>query len=361
MRKLSNLKKVGCLTFVAATLLTSLHSPASSIAGSPEDESCQRYDLAVQLVPSDPAQHFIAGWLCATAAYAGQTVIIASPTGLATHAYWDWPQDKDAYSFVRNFTEAGYAVFNYDRIGTGESDRPAAALVTVQSEAFLLHQLVGRLRAGAIGGVTFGKVALAGNSLSTLIQIFEAEKYQDVNALINTGVFVGPSPVGLATLFASFYPAQLDPKFAGNPDIPPGYMTTLPGARAQFFHLPTAEEATVQLDEDLKDTATVGEFATFGTWIPFTQLVSVPVLSVVGDHDILACLTVCEPGGIETTKEQLFWSPATCLEIQILPDAGHFVQLQRGSAAAFTTLAQDWLSRRVGLDNTQPATQPCNA
>jgi pimeloyl-ACP methyl ester carboxylesterase len=267
--------------------------------------------------------------------------------------------EKDAYSFVRHATSAGYAVFAYDRIGTGESERPAAALVHLQSEAFVLHQIVERLRAGAIGGVPFGKVVLVGNSLSSLISIFEAELYGGIDGLVNTGAFVGPSPVGLAKLFASFYPAQLDPKFADDPAIPLGYATTLPGSRSQFFYVPATDPAVLALDEELKDTATLGEAATFGLWIPFTRLVDVPVLSVMGDHDILFCLTVCEPGGIEATKETLFWGDATCLEVRIVPDAGHFLQLQPNSAAAFADVAPDWLARRVGVDNDQPPTQPC--
>lgn len=357
MRKFANSRKALCTALAAAAWLSTAagHARPNNL----EDASCSRHDQVLQLLPGETEDHRVAGWLCASAPYAGQTVLVASPTGLATHAYWDWPEDKDAYSFVRSFTRAGYAVFNYDRIGTGSSERPEAALVNLESEAFLLHQLVGRLRAGAIGGTAFGKVVLAGNSLSTLIDIFEAERYQDVDGLINTGIFVGPSPVGLAKLFASFYPAQLDPKFANDAEVPLGYATTLPGSRSQFFHVPSSDASTLALDEQLKDTATIGEAATFGAWYPFTRLVNAPVLSVVGDHDLLACLDVCAPDGIEVAKERPFWSEATCLEIEILPDAGHFVQLQRNSAAAFNGLAQDWLSRRVGVNGSTTATQPC--
>jgi len=349
------------LVRLAMILLMSVQLMPAGASASSEDASCTRHDLDVALVPADPTSYRVAGWLCATAPYVGQTVILASPPGLATHAYWDWPVDKDTYSFVRHATRAGFAVFNYDRIGTGESDRPAAVLVSVQTEAYLQHQLVERLRGGDIGGVAFGNVALAGNSLSTLINIFQAEAYDDVDGLINTGIVVGPSPIGLAELFMAFYPAQADPKFAGRDDIPLGYATTQPGSRDQFFHLPAADPATVALDEALKDTATAGEAVTFGTWYPLTRLVRVPVLSVIGDHDGLACLTVCESGGPEETKEQLFWSSATCFEMQIVPSAGHFLQLQPNSAAAFEGIGLDWLTRRVGLDTAQVATHPCAA
>jgi pimeloyl-ACP methyl ester carboxylesterase len=361
MRKRAEFRKAIYLALTAAVALTALHPSAGRAAGTNEDQSCTRYALHLRLEPNEPTDHLVAGWLCALGAYDGQTVILASPSGLSSHAYWDWPQEKDTYSFVRSLTPEGYAVFNYDRIGTGESDRPPAAIVTVQSEAFLQDQLVMLLRNGGIGGIRFGKVVLAGNSLSTLIDIFQAEAYPNVDGLINTGIVVGASPVGLASLFTAFYPAQLDPKFAGNADIPLGYATTLPGSRAQFFYTPAADPATIALDEELKETATVGEASTFGMGLALTRLVDVPVLSLIGDHDILACVTVCQPGGVEDTKEHLFWSPATCLELNILPDAGHFVQLQPNSASASNALVRDWLNRRIGHSPSAPATQPCDA
>ena len=125
--------------------------------------------------------------------------------------------------------------------------------------------------------------------------------------------------------------------------------------------MPAAEQSTVQLDEELKDTATTGEATTFPLWIPFTSRVDVPTLSVVGDHDALFCFTVCRPGGVEAKKEPLFWSPGACLEFKIAANAGHFVQLQRGSAAAFKAIALDWLARRVGLDSSHAPTQVCAA
>jgi alpha/beta hydrolase family protein len=351
----------GAIVVTALLLLPAAPAPATPAADDAVDATCERHDLALRLFEGDLQTHHVAGWLCATAPHAGQTLLLASPTGLSTHAYWDWPVDKDTYSFVRHATQAGYAVFNYDRIGTGQSERPAAALVQLPSEAFVIHQLVGALRAGAIGSVPFGKVVLVGNSLSSLIDIYEAETRQDVDGLITTGAFVGPSPVGLAKLFAAFYPAQLDPKFAGDAGIPLGYATTQPGSRTDFFYVPATDPATLALDEALKDTATVGEAGTFPIWIPFTRLVDVPVLSVMGDHDVLFCVTVCAEDGVEATKEPLFWGDATCLEVRILPDAGHFLQLQPNSAAAFAGLAPEWLARRMGVDAEHPPAAPCVA
>lgn len=351
---------VAVMTVALGMLLPTVWSASAPAPAAAEDASCVRHELAVRLVEGDPQRHRLVGWLCATGALDGQTVIVTSPPALATHAYWDWPHDPQAYSFVADAVAAGYAVFNYDRIGLGESARPEAALVTLQSGAHVLHEIVGMLRDGAIGGTAFGKVVLLGNSFGTLISIYEAEVYQDVDGLINTGVFVGPKPIGLATMFSTFYPAQLDPKFADQ-DIPLGYATSLPDSRGVFYHLPAAEAATLALDEQLKDTATGGEAATFGTWSATTRLVDVPVLSVMGDHDLLFCDPTCAPGGAEQARETLFWGPETCLEIEIIADAGHFIQLHRAAASTFGSLAVDWLDRRLGTDGGPSGSQPCTA
>lgn len=221
---------------VAALLLAALPVPAAPGAQAHEDASCARHEMQVELVPGEPARHKLVGWLCATTTYAGQTVLLTSPTGLSSHVYWDWPVQKDTYSFVRFATKAGYAVFNYDRMGLGESERPPALLVTLESEAYVAHQLVQMLRAGTFG-TAFGKVVHLGNSFSTFLAVHEAEVYHDVDGIVNSGVFVVPNGHGFVRLFTSFYPAQLDPRFAGQ-DVPPGYATTQPGTRVFAFHLP---------------------------------------------------------------------------------------------------------------------------
>lgn len=345
------------VALVLALVLLPLVPAAAS--GDAVDGSCVRHDQRVRLAEGDPATYHLAAWLCGDPGPGPQTLVIASPTGLTDHAYWDWPQEPETYSFVRHATDAGLVVLNYDRIGTGSSDRPPAALVTVQSEAYVLHQLVGTARAGGFGGVAFDRVVHVGNSLSTFIGVTEAELYGGVDGLINTGILVGPRPDGLLALFSAFYPAQFDPKFAGRDDIPPGYATTLPGARAQFFYAPASSPATVALDEALKDTATLGEAATFPSWWAGTRLVDVPILSVVGDRDILFCSPRCEQGGLEAQRERLWWSDATCLELVLLEDAGHFVQLHPRAAEEFRALSVDWIERRVGLSAAQPASAPC--
>lgn len=83
------------------------------------------------------------------------------------------------------------------------------------------------------------------------------------------------------------------------------------------------------------------------------------MLSLMPDHDFAFCIQTCQPSGPEVTLEPLFWGPAACVEVRLLADAGHFVQLHAGAAAASNALVQDWLARRIGLDAAHAPTQPC--
>jgi pimeloyl-ACP methyl ester carboxylesterase len=72
------------------------------------------------------------------------------------HNYWDWPED------------------NVDRLGVGKSTKPASHLVTLAATVDTLHQVISKLRAGAIGGHRFSKVVYFGSSLSTAYGWVEA-------------------------------------------------------------------------------------------------------------------------------------------------------------------------------------------
>jgi pimeloyl-ACP methyl ester carboxylesterase len=156
-------------------------APARTLVASQSAPVCQRYLVLVRLSPGDATVWQLAGWLCGPAQN-GRTVQILSPGGWYSHVYFDWPQDPGRYSYVRALAAAGYATFNVDRIGIGQSDHPPAALVNLPAEAFIAHQLVQDLRAGAVGGVRFGKVILVGHSYGSFLSVFEAATYQTSTA-----------------------------------------------------------------------------------------------------------------------------------------------------------------------------------
>src|SRR5262249_47501186 len=196
-----------------------------------------------------PATYHVAGQLCYKPNNKNIVHLLASGATYS-RAYWDFPLQPQRYSYVRALTNAGYATFNFDRIGIGESDHPPADQVTVQANAFVVHQIVQALRDGRLGN--FVKVILVGHSLGSGIAIIESGQYGDVDGLILTGFLHALGPAFL-NLPASVYPAQNDPRFAAQ-NLPDGYLTRIPGAGTLFYLTSKADPDVIALDELTKET-----------------------------------------------------------------------------------------------------------
>src|SRR5260370_6310766 len=293
------------------------------------DVTCTQHTLAVTLSPTDPTVYHVVGFLCSQGSPQGKTLQFVVHGATYDHNYWDWPLEPEKYSYVRKATDAGYAIFNIDRIGTGLSDHPNDALVTLQSNTFVVHQLVQDLRHGVIGNTSFSKIILVGHSLGSAISVFEAYTYSDVDGVILTGFLHQVNPAAPPIYAADIYPASQDPKFA-NSGYSPGYITTVPRKRGElFYNLPGADLAAIALDETLKQTQTSEELTTtFDAFAPtISQQIHVPVFLAVGQNDLFVCGTdlSCEDSSAILSREALDWGPQACLEAFVLPNAGHSI------------------------------------
>jgi len=337
-------------------------TPTASTSAAPLDApQCQQQTVSVTLSALSQTQYHVVTWLCWRGSLAGKTVQVLVSGYTYDHNYWDFPYQTPAYSYVESATNAGYATLNLDRLGVGLSDHPAAALITLPSHAYVIHQLVQSLRAGAFQGTPFAKVVLVGHSLGTLISWTEASTYADVDGVIASGWLHVVNPTGVTTLTAASYPAALDPKFAGS-GLSIGYLTTTPGTRGSIFYSQSdADSGVIALDETLKQTGTDGELATYAlSEDPLVTLsIHVPVLAAVGQDDSIFCgpLVPCTNGQTVLQREGIFYSPHACLEGYSLPDSGHDMNLHLNAQQWYAT-ALDWVSRRVG-NGAQPPTQPC--
>ncbi|MFC3450377.1 alpha/beta hydrolase [Amycolatopsis speibonae] len=161
-------------------------------------------------------------------------------------AYWDWPFQPRRYSYVDSATRPGYATLNLDRLGYGRSSRPDPETLDFAAGGEAVHQVVAQLRP------RFRTIVLNGHSMGGLVAERAAER-GGVDAVIISGI-PRDRPGGQAKAASPFYPAELDPKFAGKPWAA-GYFTTRPGTRAQTFHHPgTYDPAILPVEEALKDT-----------------------------------------------------------------------------------------------------------
>ncbi|MEU7816600.1 alpha/beta fold hydrolase [Pseudonocardia sp. NPDC049154] len=264
------------------------------------------------------------------------------------HDYWDVGYRPDAYSWTRAMVAAGYAVLLYDRTGTGESDRPPAAEVTLEAHSSVLSQLVGTARRGSGTIGPHARVVTAGHSLGSLIMLDEAVRHRDVDGVVVTGFLHTPNPVGLpAALVSTQVPVELDARWRGR--APFGYTTTPAGMRRTAFHSDTAELAAVSLDEQTKSTSTLAEL---GPGLPnYAALVAagigmltVPALVAVGERDLPFCAVRC--GTAQVESERALWSPEAQVEVQVVPGAGHDLTMDRAAPDHFASTVE-WLDRRI--------------
>jgi pimeloyl-ACP methyl ester carboxylesterase len=322
---------------------------------------CEEVSFGVTLSPEDATVYSVFGVLCARGSLQQKTIQITLHGATYGHLYWDWPLQPETYSYVRRATAAGYAVLNLDRIGIGQSDRPAAADVTIGTNAYVVHQVVQALRGGGLVVPSFGRiraerVALVGHSLGSVISIQEAATYGDVDGVALTGVSHTVTPA-LNEIFAVLYPANLDPRFAGQ-GVPDGYLTTLPGTRGVFYYLPSADPLVLAVDEATKETVTGAELDTAFPALALSGGIHVPVLVEVGDYDRAFCAEpTCSASG-SLDAEAGFFAPDACVETAAIAGAGHDLNLHVQAPAAYDVLLS-WMDRRVGSDPGLPPPVPC--
>jgi pimeloyl-ACP methyl ester carboxylesterase len=324
---------------------------------------CQPVRLRVALAPGEPADQTMAAELCARGSIQHKTIQILIHGATYDHNYWNWPYQPERYSYVRSMTAAGYAVLNLDRVGHGESSRPPdGTALDLHVAAFTIHQVVQELRSGRLVVPGFGRVKgeriqLVGFSLGSFISTIEASTYDDVDGIILSAYSHTVGPVGDAS-FGLVYPASFDPKFA-DLGLPPDYLTTIPGSRTfLFFYEPGVDPANLALDEQLKQTVTVGELADIFPSFAASSGVHVPTLVVVGDYDFISCE---EPSCTESDSladEASFYPADACVEVEVIPDAGHSLALHL-NAGEFFAIAREWSDRWIGPSTKDPLPATC--
>ena len=321
---------------------------------------CQDHTFQVNLSPDDTTVYNVVGTLCSKGSPEGKTVQLLLSGGTYSRIYWDFTFQPRRYSYVRAATKRGYVTLNLERIGVGESDRPDGYLVDVESNAYVAHQVVQALRNGDVGGVAFDKVIAVGHSLGSLISVDLAANYPgDVDGLILTGFLHNLNPDFLDIAPNSYYPATFDPRFLDQfPNF--DYFTTIPGTRESlFYHPPTSRSRVIAVDEDTKETVSIGEFA---FTLPFAETlqIDVPVMILVGEFDAVFCggAVDCSSASEVEAYEADFFVPEACLQTKVVKRTGHGLNLHINARATFARMIH-WANQKVG-NGVNPPSQPCN-
>ena len=328
---------------LAALLLPQAPVPAAATTSA---GTCQSLSLRVALAPGGPTDQTIAGTLCRPTAQPSATTVDVLVHGASyNRSYWDWPDQSATYSYVARTLASGRATFAYDRLGAGASSHPLSALVTTAADAYALHQVVASMRADG-----FASVDVVGHSFGSVVAIDEAASYRDVDKLAVTGLLHSQGS-GLATVAATFYPADTDPQF-GLLFADPGYLTTLPGTRASsFYDTATADPGIIAYDEAHKDAISGTELAAgvSESELPAatnpSRLVTAPVLVLDGQQDGIFCgLTVnCTDPSALLAEETPFYASTPRLAVATVPGTGHDVALHPSAAQSFAVIDQ-WLA-----------------
>ncbi|MGH3774756.1 MAG: alpha/beta hydrolase [Pseudonocardiaceae bacterium] len=318
--------------------------------------SCSEIDLPVSVPTPRETVH---GQLCMPAGSAPATVQLLIPGGTYNRVYWDFPYQPERYSYQLDMAGHGYATFAVDQLGTGQSSKPPSAILLSSVEAAAIHQVVGYLRAGRVGGVRFDRVVLVGHSLGSGVATLEAATYHDVDGVILTGATHQQPPVNLAKIFTmGVHPVTLDPQLSKD-GSDPGYITTKPGQReALSYSTKNADPQVIATDEATKDQASLAAVATgevLGLLGPTSRGIDVPVLVAVGEKDIVFCGFLgrdCSSAEALRKQEAPHFGHAAELSTYVLPESGHAMALHK-NAGEYREATRAWLRERFGTRNQQ--------
>jgi len=319
----------------------------TSAAGHESDARCESKDVPVVLNGTTETLH---GDLCDPGR--ATTIFVTIPGASYNRLYFDFPYRPEIYSQVRSLNEAGYAVFNADRLGTGLGSIPLSTALTGTGQADVIHQAIMKLRAGGIGHHRYSTVLLLSHSLGAGIATIEAATFGGVDGVLLTGD-THYSNVQHATTYSEtgVQQANLQPRFSS---YDAGYLTTPVGARVWAFYGPGYfDPKVVATDEATKDVYSASEVPDSAEAIlnpEYTLQIQVPVLLMVGGQDFLACATPgtvgtnCSSAAAFTAQESANYAPAAEFEACVIPGSGHSLAL-----ASNTKLYQgaviDWTRR----------------
>jgi pimeloyl-ACP methyl ester carboxylesterase len=326
---------------ISLALMAGLAVPATAATAA----SCQDVSVPVQLDLLLPAQ--VHGRLCVPAGGASRVQLLVHGATYDSR-YWDEPIGDGRFSYVRQANGDGWATLAIDRVGYGQSSRELSATLTAIAQANTVRQIIGKLRAGAVGGHAFGNVLLVGHSVGSAVSLIESSLYNDADAVALTGLTHRLSPDELTDVLATaIRPVTLDPSPLAT-EYDPGFLTTVPGTRAALFYGPHPDPELLAYDEATKGVISATEVAdaiALGFTLPTSLAVTVPVYVVVGGLDALFCGHLlggdCADAVALAAEEQPYFANARSFTAATLPGAGHDLNFE-ADAPVYETALNTW-------------------
>jgi pimeloyl-ACP methyl ester carboxylesterase len=272
--------------------------------------------------------------------------------------------DQGSYSYVKAATDAGYTVFNYDRLNNGRSDKLDAYTVgNGVNEVETLRVLTEMARNGTFGQhiragsslpqiEAFEKVVHVGHSFGSAITAALLSRYgQLLSGAILTGLLFTTHPSDSTAVSQGFgYAATTDPALFGQ--YPSGYIIPDDKNRIQsgFFHRYNVADPAGFTDEALNYAESIKSPVTVAEWVSLKGALPIgpsssfrgPVEFFVGEHDALICSGECY-NNYDLTMLKDFYPHATARDVYVQPGSGHGLTLHKNDTAGYGAMF-DWLT-----------------
>lgn len=325
---------------------TATTSSVNAHSSHPKSANCNRnVTIRVALAPGQPADATIAGTLCKPKYYSkSSTVDVLLHGATYDRNYWDFSYQNPKYSYAHQAVQDGRTVFFYDRLGNGKSSRLDSTKVTMDADAYALHQVITYLRQHG----HYRTVNVVGHSFGSLIGLLEASKYTDIDRLVVTGSLQSAGPALVNGLLQNV-PASQVPQFA-NAGYDNGWLVGKLGTKSAFYNVATADPNVIAYDENHQGIASSTQLAegrAQRVLPPHTNpigKVKTPVLLVTGEQDGLYCGIAldCTNKQAVLDFEKPYYIQAQRLDVLTIPDTGHDIHLQSNGSAA-TKKINKWL------------------
>jgi pimeloyl-ACP methyl ester carboxylesterase len=288
----------------------------------------------------------VAGWLTVPEPAVRNELQILLHGGSYDHRYWDWPLDRETYSYVELCRRTGHATLAIDRVGSGVSSRPPGRLNSGHTQAGVLHQIVTAARDGGLAGIAFDRVVLVGHSFGSILAGAAAANHGDVDAVVFTGHLgidsgARDNDPRSAILFHDVADDPAVAHLCGLVDD--GYLTLRPEVRIPMFYVAEHTDPRVlDLDEKIKGVMTLGEVSDMGTAADEWKLIEVPVLALVGENDALMFDHEIEADTYQAVDRVKRQAPGH-FSFDVVPRTGHNINLHRNARASYERILR-WLA-----------------
>ncbi|KAL9940761.1 hypothetical protein V8E36_000249 [Tilletia maclaganii] len=272
--------------------------------------------------------------------------------------------------YVYQAHEAGYATFRYDRLGTGQSERPADGynLAQANTEVAILENLAERIRNTTdIGGKSWNQTLVVGHSYgSAQAQRLSQLRPELIDALVLTGFSLNATGFpfillsGVHTQAGTIFPDR----FA---NISKHWLVTGTPYAAQMastFPASTAENAT-NFVREIEQPVTQGAFFSIGAIVAPAPNYTGPVQIVLGERDFVFAFSnpfsVPGPDLATAALQELYPQAAAGSVGTIIPATGHGLNYHTTASISFNATLSFLNQTLFGNNGTSTGGSGANA